>query len=80
MNDSFQALSNSNFNRSDASELISELRKLTYHSHMIFYFSKEYGVLFLRVLHQSMDFRWHFLKDEMEFYTPMVFAFQANKV
>lgn len=63
MHESFQILANSNFIGSDASELMPELRRFTYHSHMIFYFSTEYGVLILRVLHQSMDYRWQFLKE-----------------
>jgi toxin ParE1/3/4 len=62
LHDSFQTLANSNFIGSDASELIPELRRFIYHSHMIFYFNTEYGVLILRVLHQSMDYRRHFRK------------------
>ncbi len=62
LHDSFQTLANSSFIGSDASELIPELRRFTYHSHMIFYFSTEYGVLILRVLHQSMDYRKHLPK------------------
>ncbi len=62
MHDSFQTLANSNFIGSDPSELIPELRRITYHSHKIFYFSTEYGVLILGVLDQSMDYQRHFLK------------------
>lgn len=60
LNESFESLAKQNFMGLDASELIPELRRLTFKSHMIFYFTTDYGAFIIRVLHQSMDYQRHF--------------------
>ncbi|WP_425637713.1 type II toxin-antitoxin system RelE/ParE family toxin [Algoriphagus yeomjeoni] len=62
LNGSFESLAKQSFMGLDASELIPELRRLTFKSHMIFYFTTDYGALIVRVLHQSMDYQRHILK------------------
>ncbi len=62
LNESFESLANQNSMGVVASELIPELRRLTFKSHMIFYFTTDYGVFIIRVLHQSMDYQRHISK------------------
>lgn len=62
LHESFESLAIQNFMGLDASELTPELRRLTFKSHMIFYFTTDYGTFIIRVLHQSMDYQRHFSK------------------
>ncbi|SFU19764.1 toxin ParE1/3/4 [Algoriphagus locisalis] len=59
---SFELLAKQNFMGLDASELIPELRRFSFKSHMILYFTTDYGAFVVRVLHQSMDYQRHILK------------------
>ncbi|PZX50726.1 toxin ParE1/3/4 [Algoriphagus ratkowskyi] len=58
----FESIAIQNFIGTDASKLIPELRRLTFKSHMIFYFTINYGAFIVRVLHQSMDYQRHLIK------------------
>jgi toxin ParE1/3/4 len=62
LHESFESLAQHSYIGINASELIPELRRLTFKSHMIFYFIADYGVHIIRVLHQSMDYQRRFLK------------------
>lgn len=43
----------------DASELIPELRRVKYQSHVIFYLKNNGQVIIIRVLRKEMDFKLH---------------------
>lgn len=62
LHESFESLAKQSFMGLDASDLIPELRRLTFKSHMIFYFTTDYGAFIIRVLHQSMDYQRHLMK------------------
>lgn len=55
----FDTLAEQSFIGQDASEIAPGLKRLIYKSHMVFYFSTDYGAHILRVLHQSMDYQRH---------------------
>ncbi|WP_339880438.1 type II toxin-antitoxin system RelE/ParE family toxin [uncultured Algoriphagus sp.] len=57
LHESFESIAMQNFMGLDASELTPELRRLTFKSHMIFYYTTDYGAFIIRVLHQSMDYQ-----------------------
>jgi len=40
----------------NAHEFYPELRRFLYQSHIIFYLPTEYGILVVRLMHQSMDY------------------------
>lgn len=62
LHQTFESLAKQSFLGIDASELVPELRRLTFRSHMIFYLSTDYGAKIIRVLHQSMDYQIHLKK------------------
>lgn len=43
----------------DASEFAENLFRFTYQSHIIFFIRQSNGILIVRVLHKSMDFKRH---------------------
>ncbi len=53
----FLKLANTPFLGRDASELFPGLREFVFKSHMVFYMIQETGVLIVRVLHQSRDYK-----------------------
>ena len=60
LHDCFQKLADNPLYGRSATELATNLRRMEYRSHVVFYEPKEHGVLLVRVLHQSMDTPKHF--------------------
>ena len=60
LHDCFLTLADNPLYGRSATELATNLRRLEYRSHVVFYEPKEHGVLIIRVLHQSMDKPKHF--------------------
>lgn len=59
MHETFEVLSkNVNIDR-DASEFIEELKRFSYKSHTIFYFTTLNGIFIIRVLSQRMDYEYN---------------------
>ena len=55
LHDCFQMLAENPLYGREATELATNLRRLEYQSHVVFYIPEEQGILIVRVLHQSMD-------------------------
>lgn len=62
LHETFESLAKQSFMGIDTSEIVPELRRVTFRSHMIFYLSTDYGAKIIRVLHQSMDYQRHVIK------------------
>ena len=60
LHECFQMLADNPLYGRSATELATNLRRLEYQSHVVFYVPREQGVLIVRVLHQSMDVPGHF--------------------
>ncbi len=60
LHDCFRKLADNPLYGRSATELATNLRRLEYRSHVVFYEPIEHGVLIVRVLHQSMDVPEHF--------------------
>ena len=57
LNNCFEILAeNPQLGRS-AAELAPNLKRFEYQSHVVFYMSKDAGILIIRILHQRMDFK-----------------------
>lgn len=55
LHECFRMLADNPLYGRSATELATNLRRLEYQSHIVFYVPREQGVLIVRVLHQSMD-------------------------
>jgi toxin ParE1/3/4 len=60
LHDRFQMLAENPLYGRSATDLATNLRRLEYRSHVVFYVPKEPSILIVRVLHQSMDATTHF--------------------
>ncbi len=60
LHECFERLADNPYYGRSVVELASNLRRLEYQSHVVFYRPREQGVLIVRVLHESMNTATHF--------------------
>lgn len=59
LHERFQTLAEHPMHGRSADEVVPDLRRLEYQSHVVFYMPKDKGVRVVRVLHESRDAKRH---------------------